>query len=124
MSKNNFGKMFLNAVVSAVAGQWIATVKSEVEIAKIEIQYKSKRLGVGAAFVAVAAMFAFFMLMVLVAAAVLGFSEVMEPWGAALLVAGILLVFVILFAFMGSRWIKKNKDLFPTASIERIRNQM
>ncbi|GIG53935.1 phage holin family protein [Demequina activiva] len=121
---SNYGKMFANAILGAVAGQWIATIKSEVEVAKIEIKYKSQRLGIGAALVAAAAVLAFFMTGVLITAAVLGFSNVMEPWGAALLVAGIILVFVLIFGLIGMSLIKKNKDLFPSASIERIKDRM
>ncbi|WP_084038898.1 phage holin family protein [Demequina sp. NBRC 110053] len=121
---SSYGKMFVNAILGAIAGQWIATIKSEVEVVKVELKYKSQRLGLGAALVVVAAVLGFFMTMVLIAAAVLGFSNVMEPWGAALLVAGILLVFVLIFALIGVRLIKKNKDLFPSASIERIKNSV
>ena len=122
MSDSNYGKMFVNAVIGAIAGRWIATIKSEVEVVKIELKYKSQRLGVGAALVAVAAVLGFFMLLVLVAAAVLGFAEVLEPWAAALVVAGIILVLVLIFALIGMKLIKKNKDLFPSASIERVKD--
>lgn len=119
---SSYGKMIVNAILGAIAGQWIATIRSEVEVVKVELKFRSRRLGVGAALVAVAAALGFFMLMVLIAAAVLGFSNVMEPWGAALLVAGIILVFVLIFGLIGMNLIKKNKDLFPSASIERIKD--
>ena len=120
----SYGKMFANAILGAVAGQWIATIKSEVEITKIELKYKSKRLGVGVALAAVAAVLGFFMLLVLIAAAVLGFAEVLQPWAAALVVAGIILVLVLIFGLIGMSLIKKNKDLFPSASIERIKSKI
>lgn len=123
MSDKNFGKMFVNAVLGAVAGKLIATVKTEVEVAKVEMKFKSRQLGVGAALVAVAGALGFFMLMVLIAAAVLAFALVLEPWAAALVVAGILLVLVLIFGLIGAAKIKKNKDLMPTASVARIKKQ-
>ena len=123
MSGSNFGKMFINAVVGAIAGQWIATIKTEMAIAKIEMKYKSKQLGAGAAMLAVAAVLGFFMLAILLAAAVMGLAVVFDAWLAALIVAGALLLLVLIFALVGRSKVNKNKDLVPTASIERIKKQ-
>ncbi len=119
-----FGKMVINAVLGAVAGQWITTIKSEVEIAKIEMRLKTRQLGIGAAMLAIAAVLGLFMVGVLLAAAVIGLAIVFEPWLAALIVAGGLLLFVLIFGLAGASKIKKNKDLVPTASIERIKKRM
>ncbi|MFW2512456.1 phage holin family protein [Demequina sp. SO4-13] len=124
MADSKLGKMIVNAILGAVAGQWIATIKTEVEVAKVELKVKSRELGKGAAFLAIAGALGFFMLLVLIAAAVLAFALILEPWAAALVVAGILLVFVAIFAAVGASKIKKNKDLVPTASIERIKKKM
>lgn len=124
MPDSNFGKMFVNAILGAIAGKWIATIKTEVEVAKVEIKYKSRELGKGAAFLAIAGALGFFMLLVLIAAAVLAFALILEPWAAALVVAGILLVIIVIFGAAGASKIKKNKDLMPTASIERIKKQL
>lgn len=123
MPGSSFGKMFINAVVGAVAGQWVATFKTELAIAKVEMKYKSKQLGAGAAMLAVAAVLGFFLLAILLAAAVLGLAVVFEPWLAALMVAGVLLLFVLIFGLIGRSKINKGKDLMPTASIERIKKQ-
>lgn len=123
MARSNPGKMFINAILGAVAGQWIATIRSEVEIAKIELRIKTRQLGAGAAMLAVAAVFGFFMIGLLLAAAVLGLALVVEPWLATLIVAGGLLLLALILGLWGSRKIKKNKDLVPTASIERIKKQ-
>lgn len=123
MSDKNLGKMLINAVLGAIAGKWVATIKSEVEVAKVEMKFKSRQLGVGAVLLLIAGMLGFFMLMVLIAAAVIAFSLVLELWAAALVVAGILLVLVLIFGLAGAGKIKKNKDLMPTASIERVKKQ-
>ncbi|MDN4480319.1 phage holin family protein [Demequina muriae] len=124
MADSKLGKMVINAILGAVAGKWIATIKTEVEVTKVEIKYKSRQLGIGAAFLAIAGALGFFMLLVLIAAAVLAFALILEPWAAALVVAGILLVIIVIFGAAGASKIKKNKDLMPTASIERIKKQL
>ncbi|WP_297082778.1 phage holin family protein [uncultured Demequina sp.] len=116
------GKMFVNAILGAIAGQWVATIKTEVEIIKVEVKYKSKQLGAGAALIIVAGMIAFWMFAVLIAAAVLGLSNVVSPWLAALIVAGILLFWILVFGLWGFFKIKKNYDLIPEASIQRIKD--
>lgn len=124
MSDKNFGKMFINAVLGAVAGKWIATIKAEVEVAKLEMKIKGRELAKGAAFIAIAGVLGFFMLLVLVAAAVLAFALILETWAAALVVAGILLVIILIFGLAGASKIKKNKDLMPTGSLDRIKKQV
>ena len=120
---DNFGKMIVNAILGAIAGQWIATIKTEFEVAKVELKFKSRQLGTGAALVAAGAMLAFWMLAVLIAAAILGLAVVLEPWAAALIVAGALLLIILILVGIGARKIKKNKDLWPAASIERVKKQ-
>ncbi|WP_084104637.1 phage holin family protein [Demequina sp. NBRC 110056] len=119
---SSYGKMFVNAILGAIAGQWVATIKTEVEIVKVELKYKSRQLGAGVGLVAAAAILAFWMLAVLIAAAVLGLSNVVSPWLAALIVAGGLLFWILVFGLWGAAKIKKNKDIFPAASIERIKD--
>lgn len=121
MPGSSIPKLLINAVVGAIAGQWIATIKTEAEIAKIELKIKSRELGKGAALLAVAAVLAFFLTGVLLAAAVLGLALVLEPWAAALVVAGALLLLAVIFGAVGARKINKNKDLLPHSSIERIK---
>ncbi|MFW7415511.1 phage holin family protein [Demequina sp. SO4-18] len=124
MADSKLGKMVVNAILGAIAGKWVATIRTEVEVAKVELKVKSRELGKGAALLAIAGALGFFMLLVLIAAAVLAFALILEPWAAALVVAGILLLFIVIFAAVGASKIKKNKDLVPTASIERIKKQL
>lgn len=121
MPETSYGKMFASAILSGIAGQWVSTIKTEVEIAKMEIERKTKELGKGVALVAVAGAFAFFMAMVLLASAVLALSLALEPWVAALIVAGGLLFWVIVFAWWGLYKIRKNKDIVPTRAITNIK---
>ena len=124
MSNTNFVRYFLNAIFAGVVGRAALTVKTEFEIAKIEMKVKGRELGKGIALIVVAAGFAFFMLGTLVAAAVLALSMALEPWVAALIVAGGLFFWVLVLGAWGAYKVKKNKDLMPTASIERIKDSV
>lgn len=124
MSNAGFGKMFVNAILGAIAGQWVATIKSEIEIAKVEFKVKSRELGKGALLVGMALAFGFFMLGVLIAGAVMALATVFEGWVAALIVAGGLFFWVVVLGWWGAYKIKKNSDLVPTSSIERIKKQL
>ncbi|WP_062077440.1 phage holin family protein [Demequina globuliformis] len=122
MSSSGFAKTLINTLLGAIAGQWIATIKAETEVIKVELKVKTRELGKGAAFLAVTAVLAFFLTFVLLVAAIAGLSVVWPVWLSALVVAGVMLFFMLIFALVGIRKIKKNKDLVPTASIERIKN--
>jgi uncharacterized membrane protein YqjE len=124
MSDSNFGKMFVNTIVTAVAGRWISEIKTEVEIAKIELKVKGKELGKGAAMLLIAAVFAFFLVLVLLAAAIAGLSEGMPVWAASLIVAGVLLLWVLFLGIWGAYKVNKNKDLKPERAINNIKNSM
>lgn len=121
---DNIGKTLVNSVVAAFFGNWINTIKSEVEIAKIELTHKVKEIGKGAGMLAAAAALSFFMTMVLLAAAVAGLSVVWPVWLAALAVAGAILLIVLILALAGSRKIKKNKDFKPERAINNIKRSM
>ncbi|MFV0634527.1 phage holin family protein [Demequina sp.] len=118
---SSFGKTILNALLGAIAGQWIATIRTEVEVVKVELKYKSRELGKGVGLMAAAAALGFFLFFVLIVAAIAGLSVVFDVWLSALMVAGVMLFIILILVAAGARKIKKNKDLFPTASVERIK---
>lgn len=120
----SFIKTFASTILTALAGRWATVIKAEVEIAKIELERKLKELGKGAALLAVAGVFAFFMVGVLLAMAVLLLATVVKPWVAALIVAGGLLFWVLVLGIWGAVKVKNNKDLNPERSVNRIKSQL
>lgn len=121
---SNIGKTLVNSVIAAFFGSWFSTVKTEMEIAKIELKYKAKELGKGVGMLVAAAVLSFFMTMILLAAAVAGLAVIWPVWLAALVVAGAILLFVLILALVGSRKIKKNKDIKPERAINNIKKSM
>ncbi|WP_430868198.1 phage holin family protein [Demequina aurantiaca] len=121
---DSIGKTFVNTVVSAIFGNWISTVKTEIEIAKIEFGYKAKELGKGVGMLVAASVFSFFLVLLLLTSAVAGLAEGMPVWAAALIVAGGILVIVLILGLWGAHKIKRNKDIKPERAINNIKNSM
>ena len=124
MSLTSIFKAMFNALFASIAGAWIARVRTEIEIAKVEMAIKLKEIRTGAIMLVVAVTFGFFVVMLLLFAAVFGLSTIMPAWAAALVVAVILGAWVVVFGIWGAKKISANKDLFPHRAIENIKGSM
>ena len=114
-------KSLVEALVATLAGRVITMLKLEVEAAKVEVAAKVKGLTQGLAVVVIGATFGFFAVGSLIAAAILGLSEVWDPWLAALAVGGVLILIAGILAWIGSSKIQKNKNLVPEKQIANIK---
>ncbi|WP_430591750.1 phage holin family protein [Humidisolicoccus flavus] len=114
----------LGELIAEVPGLLIDLVKAEIAGLKAEVTGKVKKLGVGGALLAVAGILALFLLGVLLTAAVLGLATVFEPWLAALIVAGGLLLLIAILALSGIGLIKRGVPMTPTDSLESIRRDV
>jgi len=95
------------AILASLPQQVIALVKAELQNIKLELIAKGKHIGIGVGLFVVAAAILFFMLGVLVAAAVLGIAVALPAWLSALIVAAGLLVLAGLCGLIGIMQIKK-----------------
>jgi hypothetical protein len=93
----------------------------EVELFKAEVIAKLKALGVGAGLLAGALVVVFFMIGVLLTAAVLALSLVLPGWLAALIVAAFLLIVAGILALVGYRILKRGIPPLPTESIDSLK---
>jgi len=98
--------------------------RQEIESLKQELVSKAKNAGVGIGLLVAAGAFAFFLLGVLVAAAILGLATVFAPWLAALIVAGGLLIITAVLALVGISRLKKGIPPAPTETIESIKDDV
>ncbi|MGC4174805.1 phage holin family protein [Demequina sp.] len=124
MSMTGILKSVFNALFASLLGPLVARIQTEYAIAKVEMQVKLRELRAGAVMLAVAAFLGFFMIAILLTAAVLGLATIMPAWAAALVVAGALLLWVLLFGIWGMVKIRKNKDLVPHRAIENIKGAL
>jgi hypothetical protein len=94
-------KRGLFRLIADVPALIVQLFRDELESLKLEITKKVKGVAVGAALLAVAAAFAFLMLIMLVIAAVFALAQVVPAWAAALIVAGALLVIAVILVLVG-----------------------
>jgi cytochrome c biogenesis protein CcdA len=102
----------------------IELVKEELEHLKDELVGKLKHAGIGIGLFVGAAVFGFFMIMVFLAAAVLGFATFLPGWLAALIVGGILLVIVLILVLVGVAQLKKGVPPTPTETIDSVKRDV
>lgn len=99
-------------------------VRGEIESFKAELVGKLKLAGVGIGFLAGAATFAFFALLVLIAAAILGLATVLPAWLSALIIGGGILVLAVILALVGISSLKKGVPPAPTETIKSIKKDV
>ncbi|MDR6773852.1 phage holin family protein [Azospirillum sp. BE72] len=75
--------------------------RSEIALAKAELTDKATKAAGGVAFIAVGGLVAFAGVLVLLAAAVLGLSNVLAPWLSALIVGVVVLAVGGILAYVG-----------------------
>lgn len=98
--------------------------RAEVESLKQELTDKLKNAGIGVGLLAGAAMFLFFAVLVLLAAAVLGLATVLPAWAAALIVGGAILLVSALLLLIGVSTLKKGVPPTPTRTIESVKRDV
>jgi len=96
-------------------------IRGEIALAKTELSTKLKEVGVGAGLLVGAALFGFFLLAVLLTAAVLGLSTVVAPWLAALIVAAVLLIVTAVLALLGVKALKKGVPPTPEKTVASVK---
>lgn len=96
-------------------------IRGEITLAKAELVTKLKEAGLGIGLLVGAALFGFFLLAVLITAAVLGLATVLAPWLAALIVAAALLIITGVLALMGVSSLKKGVPPVPQHTVDNLK---
>jgi Flp pilus assembly protein TadB len=102
-------------------GQISRLIRDELRAAQVELTDKLKSAGVGVGLLVGALVILLFAFGVLLAAAVLGLSTVFQPWAAALIVGGVLVIIAVVLALLGQKKLKKGVPPLPTESIENVK---
>ena len=114
----------LAALIAQLPGQLMALVKAELDHLKKELVRKAVHAGIGIGFFAFAGVILFFLVPVLLAAAVLGLAVVFPGWLAALLVAAGMLILIGILVLLGIRWFKKAMPPAPSESIDSMKEDV
>jgi membrane protein len=107
-------------LVKLVSEQTSRLVREEMRLAQLELKDKGKQAGIGVGMFGGAGTVAFFGAATLVAAAVLGLAEAMPAWGAALVVALVLLAVGGGLALMGKSRISRAVPPKPEQAMDGV----
>lgn len=117
-------KRSLLKLIADVPTLLVDLVRGEFESLKQEILDKLKHAGIGIGLLAAAATFAFFALLVLIAAAVLGLATVVPAWASALIIGGAVLLIAVVLALVGVGSLKRGVPPAPTRTILSIKKDI
>ncbi|SDU88660.1 YihY family inner membrane protein [Microlunatus sagamiharensis] len=101
-----------------------ALVRDEIRLAQAEVGQKAKKAGIGIGAFGGAGVVALYGLGVLIAAAVLGFANVVSPWLAALIVGVILFVVAGVAALVGKKQLSQAAPPVPTDTIASVKTDV
>lgn len=122
--QHRHGRRPLGELLTAVPKLIAALVSAELQHLKAELTGKLASLGIGIGLFVGVAVLGWFLVAVLLAAAILGLSVVLPGWLSALIVAAALLVVMIVLALVGIAKVKKATPLAPTETIESIKEDV
>ena len=103
----------IGELVSTLSEKLSLLIRDEIRLAKAELAVKAKHAGTGAGLIAVAAFLGFFAFAVLIATAILGLANAVDPWLAALIVAVVLLALAATFAVLGKKALEQGSPPVP-----------
>ena len=114
----------LGKLVSDLSEQASRLVRAEIDLAKAEVQTKAKQMGIGAGLLAGAAVIGLYTLGAFIATAIIGLSNAVEPWLAALIVSVVLLLITAVLALIGVSRLRKGSPPTPERAIEGIKEDV
>lgn len=119
MSDQATQKRGLFRLIADVPTLIVQLFRDELESLKLELTKKVKGIAIGAALFAVAAVFAFLAVIILLFAAVVAIAQVLPMWAAALIVAGALLLVVLVLVLIGMAQVKRGNPGKTAESVKR-----
>jgi MFS family permease len=111
-------------LIGELPGLISTLIRDEIESIKQELITRAKAAGIGAAFFAGAAVFAYFGAFALLATVILVLSVWLWPWLAALIVAVLLFGAAGILALLGVRRLQRGVPPVPQASIESVKSDV
>jgi hypothetical protein len=114
----------LSALVQQLTEQTTRLAQKEIELAKVEMSAKGKRLGIGAGAFGGAGVVALLGLGALVAAAILALATALAAWLAALIVAVVLFAVAAVAALVGKKKVEEATPPVPEQTLETVKEDM
>lgn len=114
----------LGQLVSDLSEQAARLVRAEIDLAKAELAEKAKQAGIGGGLLVVAGVLALYGLAAAVATAIIGLSNAVAPWLAALIVTVAIFLLVALLALLGVRRLKRGMPPTPEHAMENVQQDV
>lgn len=114
----------VSELVKQAVQQAQTLVRDEVRLAQLELQEKGKRFGLGAGMFGGAGLVALYGVGALIAAIVLLIATALEPWIAAAIVAGALLLIAGALALFGKKEIEQATPPVPEEAKESVQRDV
>lgn len=114
----------LGRLVSDLSEQTTRLVRAEIGLAKAEMTAKAKQLGLGAGLLVGAAVLGLYTFSTLIATAIIGLSNAVPAWLAALIVSLVLLAVTAVLALLGVRHVRKGTPPVPERAIENVKQDV
>ena len=114
----------LSELVKQLSDQSTRLARMEVELAKAELATKGKRAGIGAGMFGGAGVFGFYAFGALTAAFVLGLSEVVDGWLAALIVTVVYAAIAGVLALTGKNKVQEAGPPAPERTVETVKEDV
>jgi membrane protein len=114
----------VSELVQRASQQTAELVRQEMQLAQAELKQKGRQAGIGAGMFGAAGLIAFYGLAALVAAAVLGLSEAVDPWLAAIIVGAVLLVVAGIVALVAKNRTQEALPAKPEQTMESVHDDV
>ena len=96
-------------------------IRDELRLAQVETSDKAKKVGLGVGFFGASALIAYLGAAALVAAAILGLANVVDPWLAAVIVGAALILIAAIAALAGKQGVSAGTPPVPTEAMAGIK---
>ena len=115
------GEASVGELVSRVSEQTSRLIRDELRLAQAELTQKGKRAGIGAGLFGGAGVFGFYGLGALIACAIIGLSNAVSAWLAALIVAVVLFAIAGVAALIGKKEVSQATPVVPQEAVAGIK---
>ena len=114
----------VSELIRQLSEQTSTLVRQEMELARVEMTAKGKRIGVGASMFGGAGFFAWFGFGALTAAAILALATAVDGWLAAIIVAAVYFAVAGVLALMGKNKVQEAGPPVPEQAIQTTKEDI
>ena len=124
MAQQDVNELPVSELVQRMSQQTADLVRKELELAQVEMKEKGKRAGIGAGLFGGAGLVTVYAVGALIATAILGLSEAVDAWLAALIVTVVLFVIAGVSALVGKKQVEQATPPQPEQAIRSTRRDV